>query len=81
MFGTSFDSDRASRTRAEQLAAVTSARLQEATKAIHASNEIAQKAFIMQKLDTTNGQSASVAIRSSNRHYDDDLDDQSLSED
>ncbi|CAK8568517.1 unnamed protein product [Lathyrus sativus] len=81
MFGTSFESEKASRIRAEQLAAVTSARLEEATKAIQASNEIARKAFIMQKLDPTNGQSASVVIRSSNPHYDDDLDDQSLSED
>ncbi|CAK8533766.1 unnamed protein product [Lathyrus sativus] len=104
MFGTSFESERASRIRAEQLAAATSARLEEATKAIQASNEIARKAteqyqvsnefakkmeyelnvlkaFIMQKLDPTNGQSARVVIRSSNPHYDDDLDDQSLSED
>ncbi|CAK8564945.1 unnamed protein product [Lathyrus sativus] len=95
---------RASRIRVEQLAATTSARLEEATKAIQASNEIARKAteqyqasnefakkleselnalkaFIMQKLDATNGQSTSVVIRSSNPHYDDDLDDQSLSED
>ncbi|CAK8579395.1 unnamed protein product [Lathyrus sativus] len=104
MFGTSFESERASRIRAEQLAAATSTRLEEATKVIQASNDIAQKAteqyqasnefvkkmeselnalkaFIMQKLDPTNGQSARVVIRSSNPHYDDDLDDQSLSED
>ncbi|CAK8570983.1 unnamed protein product [Lathyrus sativus] len=104
LFGTSFELETASRITAEQLATATLARIEEATKVIQASNEIARKAtkqyqasnefakkmeselnalkaFIMQKLDLTNGQSASVVIRSSNPHYDDDLDDQSLSED
>lgn len=104
MFGTSFESERTTIIRAEQLAATTIAQLHEGTKDIRASNEIAQKAtkqyqasnefakkmefemnalkaLIIQKLDTTNGQSTSDVIRPSNPYYDDDFGDQSLSED
>lgn len=39
------------------------------------------KAFMIQKLDTTNDQSVSAIIRPYIRHYGEDLDEESLDED